>query len=388
MGNQLAGIAPSQILSVESYFSDIHDLEYDKSLGSTRFFKVAPVKHREGPVVVKVFAIQDPTLPLTSYKQELEELKIRLHSAQNCLPFQKAAEKASEKAAMLFRHIYYITVASDDDCEPLKGYGIFKIFFSKMIHREPDKRLEAEDYLKQQCGNAFPEIFYTFLQPYMAQFAKETFLSADECILVIRKDLDNIIHNLCGHDLLEKADGEPKENGCNDSVPRVRAEALRTLTKVLALVKEVPRNDVNIYPEYILPGIAHLAQDDATVVRLACAENIALLAETALRSLELVQLKNLNVENDPNSEEIDEVTHPSGNYDTELQALHEMVQQKVVTLLSDPENIVKQTLMENGITRLCVFFGRQKANDVLLSHMITFLKIKMIGICVELFLIV
>lgn len=53
-----------------------------------------------------------------------------------------------------------------------------------------------------------------------------------------------------------------------------------------------------------------------------------------------------------------------------------MVQQKVVTLLSDPENIVKQTLMESGITRLCVFFGRQKANDVLLSHMITFLNDK------------
>ena len=47
-----------------------------------------------------------------------------------------------------------------------------------------------------------------------------------------------------------------------------------------------------------------------------------------------------------------------------------------MTLLSDPENIVKQTLLENGITQLCVFFGRQKANDVLLSHMITFLKDK------------
>ena len=45
-------------------------------------------------------------------------------------------------------------------------------------------------------------------------------------------------------------------------------------------------------------------------------ENIALLAETALRFLELVQLKNLNMENDPNSEERDEVTHPNGNYDT------------------------------------------------------------------------
>jgi phosphoinositide-3-kinase regulatory subunit 4 len=60
---------------------------------------------------------------------------------------------------------------------------------------------------------------------------------------------------------------------CGDGVPRVRAQAVRTLAKVLALVKEVPRNDVNIYPEYILPGIAHLAQDEATVVRLAYAGN-------------------------------------------------------------------------------------------------------------------
>ncbi|XP_053121358.1 phosphoinositide 3-kinase regulatory subunit 4 isoform X2 [Hemicordylus capensis] len=587
MGNQLAGIAPSQILSVDSYFSDIHDFEYDKSLGSTRFFKVARAKHREGLVVVKVFAIQDPTLPLTSYKQELEELKIRLHSAQNCLPFQKAT--LSEKAAMLFRQYvrdnlydristrpflnniekrwiaFQILTAVDqahrsgvrhgdiktenvmvtswnwvlltdfasfkptylpednpadfnyffdtsrrrtcyiaperfvdgsmfatelenmrDPSTPLvdlansnqrsrgelkramdifsagcviaelftEGVPLFDLsqllayrnglfapeqvlnkiedrsireLVTQMIHCDPEKRLAAEDYLKQQRNNAFPEIFYTFLQPYMAQFAKETFVSADERILVIRKDLENIIHNLCGHDQTEKAEGETKENGLvilvsvitsclqtlkycdsklaalelilqlaprlsveilldritpyllhfsNDSVPRVRAEAVRTLTKVLALVKEVPRNDINIYPEYILPGIAHLAQDEATIVRLAYAENIALLAETALRFLELVQLKNLNMENDPNSEEMDDASHPSENYDTELQALHEMVQQKVVTLLSDPENIVKQTLMENGITRLCVFFGRQKANDVLLSHMITFLNDK------------
>uniref|UniRef100_A0A0B8RXS4 Phosphoinositide 3-kinase regulatory subunit 4 n=1 Tax=Philothamnus irregularis TaxID=1899461 RepID=A0A0B8RXS4_9SAUR len=587
MGNQLAGIAPSQILSVDSYFSDIHDFEYEKRLGSTRFFKVARAKHREGLVVVKVFAIQDPTLPLTSYKQELEELKIRLHSAQNCLPFQKAT--LSEKAAMLFRQYvrdnlydristrpflnniekrwiaFQILTAVDqahrsgvrhgdiktenvmvtswnwvlltdfasfkptylpednpadfnyffdtsrrrtcyiaperfvdgsmfatelenirDPSTPLvdlvnsnqrsrgelrramdifsagcviaelftEGVPLFDLsqllayrngLFSpeqvlnkiedrsirelviQMIQRESEKRLAAEDYLKQQRNNAFPEIFYTFLQPYMAQFAKETFVSADERILVIRKDLDNIIHNLCGHDQTEKAEGETKENGLvilvsvitsclqtlkycdsklaalelilqltpklsveilldritpyllhfsNDSVPRVRAEAVRTLTKVLTLVKEVPRNDTNIYPEYILPGIAHLAQDEATIVRLAYAENIALLAETALRFLELVQLKTLNMENEPNSEETDDTSHPSENYDTELQALHEMVQQKVVTLLSDPENIVKQTLMENGITRLCVFFGRQKANDVLLSHMITFLNDK------------
>lgn len=47
-------------------------------------------------------------------------------------------------------------------------------------------------------------------------------------------------------------------------------------------------------------------------------------------------------------------------YDMELQALQETIQQKVVTLLSDSENCVKQTLLESGITRLCVFFGKQK----------------------------
>ncbi|XP_072880194.1 phosphoinositide 3-kinase regulatory subunit 4 isoform X1 [Hemitrygon akajei] len=587
MGNQLAGIAPSQILSVDSYFSDIHEFEYDKSLGSTRFFKVARAKHREGLVVVKVFAVQDPSLPLTAYKQELEELQHKLLGAPNCVPFQRAS--FTEKAAMLFRqyvrdNLYdristrpflnniekkwiafqllnaveqahragvrhgdiktenvmvtswnwvlltdfasfkptylpednpadfnyffdtsrrrtcYIAPerfvdgtmfgteleAARDSTTPLvdltpnnqrmrgelkpamdvfsagcviaelftEGVPMFDLsqllayrnghfsheqvlnkiedisirgLVSQMIQRDPEKRLTAEEHLKQQRGRAFPELFYSFLQPYMAQFAKETFQSADERILVIRKDLENILQNVCGEDQSEKSEGETKEYGlvilvsvitsclqtlqfcdsklaalelilqlatrlsgeilldritpyllhfANDSVPRVRAEAVRTLTKVLALVKEVPRNDVNIYPEYILPGIAHLAQDEATLVRLAYAENIALLAETALRFLEIVQLNNLNVEGELNGEETEEILHPNENYDSELQALHEMVQQKVVTLLSDPENIVKQTLMENGITRLCVFFGRQKANDVLLSHMITFLNDK------------
>lgn len=589
MGNQLAGIAPSQILSVDSYFSDIHDHEYDKSLGSTRFFKVARAKHREGLVVVKVFAIQDPSLPLTSYKQELEELKIRLHSCQNCLPFQKTS--LTEKAAILFRqyvrdNLYdristrpflnnvekrwlafqilnavdqahksgvrhgdiktenvmvtswnwvlltdfasfkptflpednpadfnyffdtsrrrtcYIAperfvdgsmfATESDQNTPLvdltnnnqrsrgelkqamdifsagcvvaelfsEGVPLFDLsqllayrkghfqteqvlakiedrsireLVAQMVQREPEKRLSAEEYLKQQRGKAFPDIFYTFLQPYMAQFSKETFQSADERVLVIRKDLDNILHNLRGGSSpssQESVEGEVssrEEQGlmvlvsvitsclqtlhscdsklaslelvlhlaprlsvdilldritpfllhfCNDPVPRVRAQAVRTLAKVLALVKEVPRNDVNIYPEYILPGIAHLAQDDATIVRLAYAENIAHLAESALRFLELVQENNVNTEHDLSGEDAEETLHPNENYDSELQALHEMVQQKVVTLLSDSENIVKQSLMENGITRLCVFFGRQKANDVLLSHMITFLNDK------------
>lgn len=67
------------------------------------------------------------------------------------------------------------------------------------------------------------------------------------------------------------------------------------------------------------------------------------------------------------------------------------------SLLTDSQTQVRRIFMESGITKLCVFFGKQKgkltiykfenfktfkkyiiflANDVLLSHMITFLNDK------------
>ncbi|XP_044178006.1 phosphoinositide 3-kinase regulatory subunit 4-like isoform X1 [Acropora millepora] len=103
MGNQLSGIAPSQILSVEHYFSDLSDFEFDCSLGSTRFFKVARAKCREGLCVVKVFAIQDPSLPLKTYQDELTEIKNRLAGASNVLPFHFSI--LTDKASLMIRQL-------------------------------------------------------------------------------------------------------------------------------------------------------------------------------------------------------------------------------------------------------------------------------------------
>ncbi|XP_039693046.1 phosphoinositide 3-kinase regulatory subunit 4 isoform X3 [Pteropus medius] len=349
MGNQLAGIAPSQILSVESYFSDIHDFEYDKSLGSTRFFKVARAKHREGLVVVKVFAIQDPTLPLTSYKQELEELKIRLHSAQNCLPFQKAAEKASEKAAMLFRQYVRDNLYDRISTRPFLN-NIEKRWIAFQILTAVDQAHKSGvRHGDIKTENVMVTSWNWVLLTDFASF-KPTYLPEDN-----PADFNYFFDT-------------SRRRTCYIAPERFVDGGL--FATELEYMRDPSTPLVDLNSNQRTRGELKRAMD------IFSAENIALLAETALRFLELVQLKNLNMENDPNSEEIDEVTHPNGNYDTELQALHEMVQQKVVTLLSDPENIVKQTLMENGITRLCVFFGRQKANDVLLSHMITFLNDK------------
>lgn len=50
---------------------------------------MARARSQEGLIVVKVFVIHDPTLPLSTYKDKLEEIRSKLASAVNCLPFQR-----------------------------------------------------------------------------------------------------------------------------------------------------------------------------------------------------------------------------------------------------------------------------------------------------------
>ncbi|XP_011497042.1 PREDICTED: phosphoinositide 3-kinase regulatory subunit 4 [Ceratosolen solmsi marchali] len=640
MGNQLVGIAPSQIFPVEHYLTDHSDLRFDISLGSTRFFKVARAQSQEGLLVVKVFAIHDPTLPLLSYKDKLEDIRSKLASAVNCLPFQRMilTEKAGfimreymkyslydristrpflsiiEKKWIAFQVLYALhqahkfgichgdiklenimitswnwvlltdfasfkpTYLPEDnpadfsyffdtsrrrtcyiaperfvktlttefnntllfpeqelktgDLHPMMdifsaGCALTELYneghppfdfsqllayrngeysankhldnvddlgirelLTSMIEKNPVNRKSAELYLSQARGKVFPEYFYGFLQSYMQIFSAAPILSPDEKINRLKKDINNItnmfkkqnkikeqvlenfklrndrninfekvIFDHSKKNIITKNDSEknlakikieikdiPKLNASNslindnwdnsvktkncknnlesinteeglviitqlvtscirglhhsqsklqsleilleladntfeetildrilpfifhlvhDPSPRVRVSAIHTLTKCLYLVKTIPPSDINIFPEYIFPGLAHLTQDEAVIVRASYAENIAHLAHIALQYLEKSHVSTI---------ENKEILRSS--YDIELQTLHEMVQQSVSMLLTDQQNLVKQTLMENGINKLCVFFGKQKANDVLLSHIITFLNDK------------
>ncbi|KAF5307655.1 hypothetical protein FQR65_LT06710 [Abscondita terminalis] len=581
MGNQLVGIAPSQIYPVEHYLTDLTELKFDASLGSTRFFKVARAESQEGLIVVKVFAIHDPSLPLQPYKDCLDDIRIKLSSAVNCLPFQKivVTEKAGlimreyvkyslydristrpfltniEKRWITFQILYalhqchkvgvchgdiklenitvtswnwvllvdfasfkptflpednpadysyffdtsrrrtcYIaperfikTLSSESSslfneapcnsgelkpamdifsagCALLElwneGHAPFDLsqllayrsneyspqkhldtiedpslrtLLASMIQRNPAQRLSAELYLSQERGNLFPEYFYTFLQPYMQIFSASPILSPDEKIIRLKKDIKNIFKFLHLNDHLETNDDEKKDDeksdvlvrdddglvivtalvtSCirglhdctskllsleilldlashaneetildrilpfilyfaQDSNARVKVSAINVITQCLNLVKHIPRSDANIFPEYILPGLGPLAVDPNTSVRAAYAQNIATLAEIALRYLEQTQTDWCDKTNAGKSKDV-----PHINYEIELQTLHDMVQQSVSALLTDSQTLVKQTLLENGITKLCIFFGKQKANDVLLSHMITFLNDK------------
>ena len=56
---------------------------------------------REGFVVIKVFAIHDPSLPLKVYQDQISSIKRRLSGVANVLPFQGAL--LTDKAGLLFR---------------------------------------------------------------------------------------------------------------------------------------------------------------------------------------------------------------------------------------------------------------------------------------------
>jgi len=55
-----------------------------------------------------------------------------------------------------------------------------------------------------------------------------------------------------------------------------------------------------------------------------------------------------------------------------MEELQNVIADLLGTLLVDPTSVVKRSVLLD-IAPLCIFFGRQKTNDVLLIHMITYL---------------
>ncbi|KAJ1301055.1 hypothetical protein OPQ81_003473 [Rhizoctonia solani] len=158
----------------------------------------------------------------------------------------------------------------------------------------------------------------------------------------------------------------------HDEAAVVRSAGIRTLTQVLMLVTVITPSNTSIFPEYIFPNIRHLATDAEESVRCTFAQCIAPLADTASRYLELGQaLKAHGTFKLSDIQDTDETAFEMP-YEACLQDLHSAVQDVLTTALVDPASTVKRAVLHN-ISSLCVFFGRQKTNDVLLSHMITYL---------------
>ena len=282
----------------------------------------------------------------------------------------------------------------------------------QMTLKDPNSRRPVAEYLAQQRGKGFPETFYSFLHSYVGMFSRPPLMSADQKIRRIYKDLENLDSMLTSEDSGKKIDSgsllvltgvvtasvralkltSSQEQSLSvlqwlavrqssevilerilpfitfylsSPVAAIRSAAIHALVNSLGAVRSVPRGDANTFPEFILPQLLPLCQDSSVAVRAALAHHLATIAELASTFLDMAS--------SGAEQDIQEV---GSSYDTEVSALHELLARMVTLLLEDSNNSVKQVVVSRGAARLAVFFGRQRANDVLLSHMITFLNDK------------
>ncbi|KAL4253381.1 Serine/threonine-protein kinase Vps15-like protein [Abortiporus biennis] len=167
----------------------------------------------------------------------------------------------------------------------------------------------------------------------------------------------------------------------HDDAPSVRSAAIRTLMQTLILVTVITPSNAAIFPEYIIPALSHLVRDPEVSVRCMYAQCVVALADTAQRYLEMGQALRAHGAYSTNAnpqsglvvegQEYDE-SHFEVSYDASMQELQNSIQEHLSALLVDPSPIVKRAILHN-ISALCIFLGRQRTNDVLLSHMITYL---------------
>jgi phosphoinositide-3-kinase regulatory subunit 4 len=292
-----------------------------------------------------------------------------------------------------------------------------------MIQHRPHERYSAEEYL-HVFEEIFPPYFATFLHEYMKAFTHGTgdfegSLKPDQRIQRLYRDMHAILLNV----VFTNQDNIPsRESGFGDGLvivlsavtshvrvlqllstklrslemmkmiaqhirdefildrvipyllyfvsdvlPEVKAEAIRTLTHCLSMVTKLPKGDVNIFQDYIFPGLVLVPEDPHVSVRLALAESLADLTTAAHRFLE-IGLHNASLANDDDYQTL-------GSYDNELSLMRTQVAKMVTAFLSDQDNTVKKTTMMH-LKKLCPFFGFQQAKDVILVHLITYLNDK------------
>ncbi|EKM56683.1 uncharacterized protein PHACADRAFT_183284 [Phanerochaete carnosa HHB-10118-sp] len=163
-----------------------------------------------------------------------------------------------------------------------------------------------------------------------------------------------------------------------DDAPAVRAAAIRTLMQILMLVTVITPSNASIFPEYIIPALSPLVRDPEVSVRCMYAQCVVALADTAVRYLEMGQALRAHGAYKigataalTEGQDYDEA-HFEVSYDASMQELQNAVQEQLSALLVDPSPVVKRSILHN-ISALCIFLGKQRTNDVLLSHMITYL---------------
>ncbi|KAF1993216.1 ARM repeat-containing protein [Amniculicola lignicola CBS 123094] len=165
-----------------------------------------------------------------------------------------------------------------------------------------------------------------------------------------------------------------------DKSDQVKIAALRTMTQILAMVRVVSPINAYIFPEYVLlrlePYLPDSSMRPSALVRMHYAWCIGTLATTAARYLDMIQALRAEgslpaIDHISEEDAMTSSVHRS-QFDTDRHHLIQAFERHTKALLTDSEASVRRAMLKS-VSELCVFFGSPRANDVILSHLNTYL---------------
>ena len=167
-----------------------------------------------------------------------------------------------------------------------------------------------------------------------------------------------------------------------DKADIVVVSAIRSIAQLLQLVKVVTPINSHVFVEYILPRLqaaiypSTSRPQPSALVRATYASCIGSLASTATRFLEMAA----SLKGDGSFTVADPEVEPGaeteaafdGLFDNAQRQLFELFEAHTKALVEDTDAYVRRAFL-TSVPELCMFFGPVESNDVLLTHLNTYL---------------
>ncbi|EPS40234.1 hypothetical protein H072_5960 [Dactylellina haptotyla CBS 200.50] len=380
--------------------------------GTTLFNLSTLFKYKRGqydPVITHLVKIEDPEIrSLVTHMINVDPTK-RL-SADGYL--RKWQQKAFPDYFYSFLHQYMNTVVDPTSGRsPMSSDTVNLGECDKRIDRIYQDFDKISFFLGHQSDNPLPnlelhgEMFPVALDipNYQAQGPRLSVESDDGTLMfltLITSSLRNTARaraRLRACDLIlafaERVTDESKVDRClpylisllKDSAEPVQVAAVKAITQLMEQVRVVSPVNVSVFPDYILPNLASITGNDylgiklhGSLVRATLGSCMASLAESASRFLDMAQALRADgslPSADPQAELTAKMDGMHTSYDVSKNDLISYFEQQATLLLTDGDSSVRRAFLP-CVSRLCVFFGRNKANEVLLSHLNTYLNDK------------
>lgn len=167
----------------------------------------------------------------------------------------------------------------------------------------------------------------------------------------------------------------------NDESDNVRVAAMRSLTQLLALVTVVSPINANLFSQYLLHRtrgfLTTQEHSPSSLVRATYASCLGSLATTAGRFLDMVSTLKADgtlAAADPDIEEVAGVASPvnADSFDRARSELVTIFASHTKELITDPDSGVRRAFLKS-VPELCMFFGTTESNDIILTHLNTYL---------------